>query len=76
MELYSQMLDSGGKAYGEILRHVRDRPSEGALFHCTGIDRFIFIVTHDMNEYLQLGKTALQSSLQFCLLQVFEVVYA
>ncbi|KAF9021518.1 hypothetical protein BDZ89DRAFT_1137968 [Hymenopellis radicata] len=40
MELYSQILDSGGSAFGAILRHVRDRPTEGCIFHCTaGKDR-------------------------------------
>lgn len=36
MELYSQILDHGGPAFGAILRHVRDKPNEGRLFHCTG----------------------------------------
>ncbi|KAJ8086947.1 hypothetical protein AAF712_013344 [Marasmius tenuissimus] len=40
MELYSQILDHGGVAFGSILRHVRDRPNEGFMFHCTaGKDR-------------------------------------
>jgi len=40
MELYSQILDHGGPAFATILTHVRDRPSEGCLFHCTaGKDR-------------------------------------
>ncbi|KAI0941349.1 hypothetical protein AcV7_002949 [Taiwanofungus camphoratus] len=40
MELYSQILDNGGSAFGAILRHVRDRPTEGSIFHCTaGKDR-------------------------------------
>jgi len=40
MELYSQILEHGGAAFGAILRHVRDRPTEGCLFHCTaGKDR-------------------------------------
>ncbi|KAF5363895.1 hypothetical protein D9756_000217 [Leucocoprinus leucothites] len=40
MELYSQILDHGGSAFGSILRHVRDKPNEGCLFHCTaGKDR-------------------------------------
>ncbi|KAF9450637.1 hypothetical protein P691DRAFT_664908 [Macrolepiota fuliginosa MF-IS2] len=40
MELYSQILDHGGPAFGRILRHVRDKPNEGCLFHCTaGKDR-------------------------------------
>ncbi|KAK1233432.1 hypothetical protein PQX77_003410 [Marasmius sp. AFHP31] len=40
MELYSQILDHGGAAFGSILRHVRDRPNEGFMFHCTaGKDR-------------------------------------
>ncbi|KAH8118680.1 protein-tyrosine phosphatase-like protein [Phellopilus nigrolimitatus] len=40
MELYSQILDNGGPAFTEILKHVRDRPEEGCLFHCTaGKDR-------------------------------------
>ncbi|KAJ7044685.1 protein-tyrosine phosphatase-like protein [Mycena alexandri] len=40
MELYSQILDHGGLAFGTILRHVRDKPNEGCLFHCTaGKDR-------------------------------------
>lgn len=37
MELYSQILDYGGNAFGPILRHVRDKPMEGCLFHCTGV---------------------------------------
>lgn len=36
MELYAQILDSGGPSFGTILRHVRDRPNEGCIFHCTG----------------------------------------
>jgi protein tyrosine/serine phosphatase len=40
IELYTQILDHGGPAFGTILRHVRDRPNEGCLFHCTaGKDR-------------------------------------
>ncbi|KAK2466023.1 hypothetical protein APHAL10511_001665 [Amanita phalloides] len=40
MELYSQILDHGGEAFGIILRHIRDNPNEGCLFHCTaGKDR-------------------------------------
>ncbi|KAJ7639191.1 protein-tyrosine phosphatase-like protein [Roridomyces roridus] len=40
MELYSQILDTGAPAFGTILRHVRDKPDEGFLFHCTaGKDR-------------------------------------
>ncbi|KAH9482512.1 Triple specificity protein phosphatase PtpB [Psilocybe cubensis] len=40
LELYSQILDNGGRAFGAILRHVRDRPNEGCVFHCTaGKDR-------------------------------------
>ncbi|PPQ78212.1 hypothetical protein CVT25_015531 [Psilocybe cyanescens] len=40
LELYSQILDNGGHAFGTILRHVRDKPDEGCLFHCTaGKDR-------------------------------------
>jgi len=36
MELYSQMLDCGVSAFGTIFRHVRDKPTERFLFHCTG----------------------------------------
>ncbi|KAF8165595.1 protein-tyrosine phosphatase-like protein [Crassisporium funariophilum] len=40
LELYSQILDHGGPAFGAVLRHVRDRPNEGCIFHCTaGKDR-------------------------------------
>lgn len=40
MELYSQILEHGGPAFGSILRHVRDKPNEACLFHCTaGKDR-------------------------------------
>ncbi|KAG8219010.1 protein-tyrosine phosphatase-like protein [Butyriboletus roseoflavus] len=40
MKLYSQILDHGGRAFGTILRHVRDRPNAPFLFHCTaGKDR-------------------------------------
>lgn len=36
MELYTQILDHAGLAVGTILRHIRDKPIEGCLFHCTG----------------------------------------
>ena len=36
MELYTQILDNGGVAFSEILKHVRDKPEESCLFHCTG----------------------------------------
>lgn len=36
MELYSQILDHGGLAFGTILRHIRDRPDNTFIFHCTG----------------------------------------
>jgi len=39
MELYSQILDHGGAAFSAILRHVRDKPTEGCLFHCTGLSQ-------------------------------------
>jgi len=40
MELYSQILEHGGPAFETILRHVRDRPNEGFIMHCTaGKDR-------------------------------------
>ncbi|KAF9567361.1 hypothetical protein CPC08DRAFT_681195 [Agrocybe pediades] len=40
IELYSQILDHGGHAFGAILRHVKDKPNESRLFHCTaGKDR-------------------------------------
>ncbi|THV08260.1 hypothetical protein K435DRAFT_641182 [Dendrothele bispora CBS 962.96] len=40
MELYSQILEHGGQAFGTILQHVRDKPDRGCLFHCTaGKDR-------------------------------------
>jgi hypothetical protein len=36
MELYTQILDYGAVPFGHILRHVRDKPTESFLFHCTG----------------------------------------
>ncbi len=36
MELYSEILDAGGPAFGAIFRHARDSPNDGFLFHCTG----------------------------------------
>ena len=40
LELYTQILDHGGHAFGAILRHVRDDPKGGCIFHCTaGKDR-------------------------------------
>ena len=36
MQLYSEILDAGGPAFGSILRHVRDSPNDGFIFHCTG----------------------------------------
>ncbi|KAG5648825.1 hypothetical protein DXG03_000174 [Asterophora parasitica] len=45
MELYSQILDHGGPSFGTILRHIRDNPTEGCIFHCTaGKDRTGIIV--------------------------------
>ncbi|KAN0115966.1 Tyrosine phosphatase family domain containing protein [Russula decolorans] len=40
MQLYSEILDAGGPAFGAILRHVRDSPNDAFIFHCTaGKDR-------------------------------------
>jgi len=40
MELYMQILDNADPSYTLILRHVRDHPDKGLLFHCTaGKDR-------------------------------------
>ncbi|KAI6152371.1 protein-tyrosine phosphatase-like protein [Pisolithus tinctorius] len=40
MQLYTQILEHGGTAFGTILRHVRDKPNSPFLFHCTaGKDR-------------------------------------
>ncbi|KZP04568.1 hypothetical protein FIBSPDRAFT_968028 [Athelia psychrophila] len=40
IELYSQILDHAGPTFGQILRHIKDRPTDGVLFHCTaGKDR-------------------------------------
>ncbi|TFY78009.1 hypothetical protein EWM64_g6003 [Hericium alpestre] len=40
MQLYSEILDAAGPAFGTIFRHVRDKPKENFLFHCTaGKDR-------------------------------------
>ena len=36
MELYSQILDHGGPAFRLVLQHIRDNPTQGCLFHCTG----------------------------------------
>jgi hypothetical protein len=36
MQLYSEILDAGGPAFGAILRHVRDSPNDPFIFHCTG----------------------------------------
>ena len=36
MQLYSEILDAGGDAFGAILRHVRDSPNDAFIFHCTG----------------------------------------
>lgn len=37
MQLYSQILDHAGPAFGIVLRHIRDRPNDPCLFHCTGM---------------------------------------
>ncbi|TDL29822.1 hypothetical protein BD410DRAFT_758941 [Rickenella mellea] len=40
MELYLQILEHGGPAFSVILKHIRDHPTEGCIFHCTaGKDR-------------------------------------
>lgn len=40
MQQYTEILDNAGPAYAAILAHIRDRPQEGCLFHCTaGKDR-------------------------------------
>lgn len=40
MELYTQILDNGGPAFGHILRHVRDHSEKACIFHCTGKLRY------------------------------------
>ncbi|KAA1469502.1 hypothetical protein DENSPDRAFT_835137 [Dentipellis sp. KUC8613] len=35
-KLYDGILDHGGPAFGTIFRHIKDRPDEPCLIHCTG----------------------------------------
>ena len=37
MVRYSQMLEDGSEGYHTILEHIRDRPTEGLLYHCSGL---------------------------------------
>jgi len=40
MELYTQIMDNAGPSFRTILRHIRDNPNSGCIFHCTaGKDR-------------------------------------
>lgn len=40
MELYTQIMDNAGPSFRTILRHIRDHPDSGCIFHCTaGKDR-------------------------------------
>ena len=58
MQLYSEILDAGGPAFGAILRHVRDSPNDAFIFHCTGA----LSAPHEhlfTKKISQLGKTAL-----------------
>ncbi|KDQ17036.1 hypothetical protein BOTBODRAFT_156392 [Botryobasidium botryosum FD-172 SS1] len=34
--MYMEILEAGGAAFEVVLRHIKDRPNEGCLFHCTG----------------------------------------
>jgi hypothetical protein len=51
MQLYSEILDAGGPAFGSILRHVRDSPNHGFLFHCTGVFPTSLKYVFDHNGY-------------------------
>ena len=53
MQLYSEILDSGGPAFGTILRHVRDRPQDSFVFHCTGKSAIIEVdnVSHPVSSW-------------------------
>ena len=35
-KMFTQMLEEGGPAFGLILKHIRDRPGEPCIFHCSG----------------------------------------
>jgi hypothetical protein len=37
MELYAQILDHAPTAFAAIFCHLRDKPNEGFLMHCTGL---------------------------------------
>lgn len=63
MQLYTEILEAGGPAFGSILRHVRDKPREGFIFHCTGWwDFYCILPVLSCDEYpwvvLQLEKIA------------------
>ena len=53
MQLYSEILDSGGPAIGTILRHVRDRPQDSFIFHCTGKSAIIEVdnASHSVSSW-------------------------
>jgi hypothetical protein len=62
MQLYSEILDAGGPAFGAIFRHVRDSPHGGFLFHCTGV--LSGQTNHvPLKVAFQLGKIGLGSQL-------------
>lgn len=52
MELYSQILDHGGPAFGTILRHIRDHPEKACVFHCTGNCLAYYIVASAIDRRL------------------------
>lgn len=56
MKLYSQILDHGGRAFGTILRHVRDKPNAPFLFHCTGLSSHPVVWRLSFTEYHPAGK--------------------
>ena len=63
MQLYSQILDHAGPAFGAVLRHIRDKPEQGCLFHCTGTHAIVLARstccygTADRMPNSQLAKT-------------------
>ena len=65
MELYSQILDHGGPAFGAIFRHVKDKPAEGFLFHCTGRSAFYLLCRPWFQRPIQRARTELAFSQRF-----------
>lgn len=72
--LYMEIIDQGGEALEKILVHLRDKPEDPCLIHCTGSSALSFpsLVSPRLTSFHLAGKDRAGSFTALVLLVIFK----